>query len=191
MPYLPELVIIILVGPLVGDLSIFWSRVRRLTFSPAAFFIIASANGNASLKDEAGYGRACLLRGDFLAFSVCALALGVCFFINSVFENRHVILPNVPHHLSLLAFGIPPAREAESAGGMPKVPKGQGLGACARSAIFYFALGIRMTSRVTSIHVGADVPSRCIVIFTVVPGSPRSRSTADFKSMPSVLVESI
>ena len=41
-------------------------------------------------------------------------------------------LPNVPSDLSLLAFGIPPAREAESAGGMPKVPKGQGLGACAR-----------------------------------------------------------
>jgi hypothetical protein len=38
-----------------------------------------------------------------------------------------IILPNVPSDLSLLAFGIPPAREAESAGGMPKVPKGQGL----------------------------------------------------------------
>jgi len=41
---------------------------------------------------------------------------------------------NVPSDLSLLAFGIPPAREAESAGGMPKVPKGQGLGRLARSA---------------------------------------------------------
>ena len=41
--------------------------------------------------------------------------------------------PNVPSDLSLLAFGIPPAREAESAGGMPKVPKGQGLGRLACS----------------------------------------------------------
>jgi len=39
---------------------------------------------------------------------------------------------NVPSDLSLLAFGIPRAREAESAGGMPKVPKGQGLGRLAR-----------------------------------------------------------
>ena len=45
-------------------------------------------------------------------------------------EIREAIyfLANVPDDLSLLAFGIPPAREAESAGGMPKVPKGQGLG---------------------------------------------------------------
>jgi len=34
-----------------------------------------------------------------------------------------VYFPNVPSDLSLLAFGIPPAREAELAGGMPKVPK--------------------------------------------------------------------
>ena len=39
---------------------------------------------------------------------------------------------NVPSDLSLLAFGCPPAREAELAGGMPKVPKGQGLGPLAR-----------------------------------------------------------
>jgi hypothetical protein len=50
-------------------------------------------------------------------------------------DRDYISLPNVPHHLSLLAFGIPPAREAESAGGVPKVPKGQGLGACAGSAI--------------------------------------------------------
>ena len=45
-------------------------------------------------------------------------------------EIREAIyfLANVPDDLSLLAFGIPPAREAESAGGMPKFPKGQGLG---------------------------------------------------------------
>ena len=43
-----------------------------------------------------------------------------------------IFFPNVPSDLSLLAFGIPPAREAESAGGMPKVPKGQGLGRLAR-----------------------------------------------------------
>jgi len=48
----------------------------------------------------------------------------------------HIFLANVPSDLSLLAFGIPPAREAESAGGMPKVPKGQGLGRLARWAYF-------------------------------------------------------
>ncbi len=42
----------------------------------------------------------------------------------------------VPSDLSLLAFGIPPAREAELAGGMPKVPKGQGLGRLARWAFY-------------------------------------------------------
>ena len=43
-----------------------------------------------------------------------------------------IYLANVPDQVSLLAFGIPPAREAESAGGMTKVPKGQGLAASAR-----------------------------------------------------------
>ena len=43
-----------------------------------------------------------------------------------------ILLPIVPSDLSLLAFGIPPAREAELAGGMPKVPKGKGLGRLAR-----------------------------------------------------------
>ena len=45
----------------------------------------------------------------------------------TVAMDDHIISANVPSDLSLLAFGIPPAREAESAGGMPKVPKGQGL----------------------------------------------------------------
>ena len=49
-----------------------------------------------------------------------------------MFNARFIFLANVPSDLSLLAFGIPPAREAESAGGMPKVPKGQGLGRLAR-----------------------------------------------------------
>ena len=44
---------------------------------------------------------------------------------------------NVPGQVSLLAFGIPPAREAELAGGMPKVPQGQGLGGRAGWAIFF------------------------------------------------------
>ena len=48
------------------------------------------------------------------------------------YGNGIIDLANVPSDLSLLAFGIPPAREAESAGGMPKVPKGQGLGQLAR-----------------------------------------------------------
>ena len=43
-----------------------------------------------------------------------------------------VMLANVPSDLSLLAFGTAPAREAESAGAVPKVPKGQGLGRLAR-----------------------------------------------------------
>ena len=47
-------------------------------------------------------------------------------------KEGDISVPNVPSDLSLLAFGIPPAREAESAGGMPKVPKGQGLGPLAR-----------------------------------------------------------
>jgi len=52
--------------------------------------------------------------------------------------NMELFLPNVPSDLSLLAFGIPPAREADSAGGMPKVPKGQGLGRLARWAYILF-----------------------------------------------------
>jgi len=56
--------------------------------------------------------------------------------------------PHVPSDLSLLAFGIPPAREAELAGGMPKVPKGQGLGRLARSAYFYFILDVQKPKRI-------------------------------------------
>jgi len=41
-------------------------------------------------------------------------------------------MPNVPDEVSLLASGVTPAREAESAGGMPEVPKGQGLTPSAR-----------------------------------------------------------
>ena len=52
--------------------------------------------------------------------------------------TRRISSANVPSDLSLLAFGIPPARKAESAGGMPKVPKGQGLGRLARWALYYF-----------------------------------------------------
>jgi len=36
-------------------------------------------------------------------------------------------LPNVPGQVSPLAFGMAPAREAEKAGGMTKVPKAWGL----------------------------------------------------------------
>jgi len=43
---------------------------------------------------------------------------------------------NVPSDLSLLASGMAPAREAESAGAMPEVPKGQGLGRLACSDYF-------------------------------------------------------
>ena len=54
---------------------------------------------------------------------------------DSGMRERVIFQPNVPSDPSLLAFGIPPAREAESAGGMPKVPKGQGLGRLARWAL--------------------------------------------------------
>jgi len=49
-------------------------------------------------------------------------------------EIKHVriFFANVPSDLSLLASGMAPAREAESAGAMPEVPKGQGLGRLAR-----------------------------------------------------------
>ena len=53
-------------------------------------------------------------------------------------QMRAIYSANVPSDLSLLAFGIPPAREAELAGGMPKVPKGQGLGRLARWAYILF-----------------------------------------------------
>jgi len=41
-------------------------------------------------------------------------------------------LANVPGQVSPLAFGMTPAREAERAGGMTKVPKAWGLAAPAR-----------------------------------------------------------
>jgi len=51
-------------------------------------------------------------------------------------DRKAGVLPyyfaNVPSDLSLLASGMAPAREAESAGAMPEVPKGQGLGRLAR-----------------------------------------------------------
>ena len=49
-------------------------------------------------------------------------------------EIREAIyfLANVPDDLSLLAFGIPPAREAESAGDVPEVPQAHGLAQSAR-----------------------------------------------------------
>ena len=51
-------------------------------------------------------------------------------------KREWVPRPNAPSDLSLLAFGIPPSREAELAGGMPKVPKGKGLGRLACSQYF-------------------------------------------------------
>ena len=43
-----------------------------------------------------------------------------------------VTWPNVPSQESPLAFGMTPAREAESAGAMPKVPKGRRFAGLAR-----------------------------------------------------------
>ena len=49
--------------------------------------------------------------------------------------HGNISLPNIPSDLSLLTFGIPPAREAESAGGMTEVPQGQELARLARHFI--------------------------------------------------------
>ena len=51
--------------------------------------------------------------------------------LNRVGKGEY-ILPNVPGQVSPLAFGMTPAREAEKAGGMTKVPKAWGLTAPAR-----------------------------------------------------------
>jgi hypothetical protein len=48
--------------------------------------------------------------------------------------------PNVPGQVSPLAFGMTPAREAEKAGGMTKVPKAWGLAAPARWAFIFVAV---------------------------------------------------
>ena len=55
-----------------------------------------------------------------------------CSCVAVVVKKKTIFFANVSSDLSLLAFGIPPARVAELAGGMPKVPKGQGLGRLAR-----------------------------------------------------------
>lgn len=47
-------------------------------------------------------------------------------------ERSDISLANVPDDQSLLASAMSPAREAESAGGMPEVPKGQRFGRSAR-----------------------------------------------------------
>jgi hypothetical protein len=43
------------------------------------------------------------------------------------FRGRPYVLANVPDEESLLASGMAPAREAESAGGMAEVPQGRGF----------------------------------------------------------------
>jgi len=48
------------------------------------------------------------------------------------FIEEIIFYPTVPSDLSLPAFGIVPAREAELAEAMPEVPKRQGLGRLAR-----------------------------------------------------------
>lgn len=62
MPYLPELVIICLIGPLFGDLSMCPSSVSRRTRSPAANLMIASPTASASANEDAGYGLAVRVR---------------------------------------------------------------------------------------------------------------------------------
>ena len=47
--------------------------------------------------------------------------------MDEVVASAQFCSANVPDDLSLLASGVTPAREAESAGGMTEVPKGQGL----------------------------------------------------------------
>jgi hypothetical protein len=51
-----------------------------------------------------------------------------------VLQTPHIVkflFPNVPGQVSPLAFGMAPAREAEKAGGMTKVPKAWGFGSIA------------------------------------------------------------
>ena len=47
-------------------------------------------------------------------------------------EKGAYSVPNVPDEESPLASGMAPAREAESAGDMPEVPKGRGFAPSAR-----------------------------------------------------------
>ena len=86
-----------------------------------------------------------LLEGNAMLLGIRCRLAGIPFegdLVHTYTSNTAYCLPqqgifsaNVPSDLSLLAFGIPPAREAESAGGMPKVPKGQGLGRLVCSAV--------------------------------------------------------
>jgi len=55
-------------------------------------------------------------------------------------------VPNVPDEESPLASGMAPAREAESAGDMPEVPKGRGFAPSARSASCYSVHVLRILS---------------------------------------------
>ena len=89
-----------------------------------------------------------------------------CFAVDSVEHANHLVThwaeipePNVSHHLSLLAFGIPPAREAESAGGMTKVPKGQGLTQSVCSDYFLIKLffGYPQDEEIPTLIMGADI----------------------------------
>jgi len=56
---------------------------------------------------------------------------------NETQGEASIFSANVPSDLSALAFGTP-AREAELAGAVPKVPKGQGLGRLDRSHFIFF-----------------------------------------------------
>jgi len=51
--------------------------------------------------------------------------------------SGQVFFANVPGQVSPLAFGMTPAREAEKAGVMTKVPQAWGLTAPARSAYLF------------------------------------------------------
>jgi len=64
-------------------------------------------------------------------------SLGWCVAFKNGYRRRHIFQANVPGQVSPLAFGMTPAREAEKAGGMTKVPQAWGLTAPARSHIIF------------------------------------------------------
>jgi hypothetical protein len=57
-------------------------------------------------------------------------------------KNGVYIFANVPGQVSPLAFGMAPAREAEIAGGMTKVPKAWGLAEPACSEFLFNSISV-------------------------------------------------
>ena len=91
-------------------------------------YVVPSSSRTAAEMPAHEIRREAIARDHISSGSITALSSSVVFL--SVFtrsssvalNERHFSVPNVPHHLSLLASGVTPAREAE-AGGMTEVPK--------------------------------------------------------------------